>query len=452
MDYWIVDSGATCHICNDEQMFVELKYFRRSQTVILGDGHQLEATAGGVIELRLVLPDGTTKKCRLDDVLYVPDLTYNLLSVSRMTEAGKEVNFVDNHCLVTDQGERVIAFASKKRNLYYLNYVNVEQSSCVCTAEENESVWHRRFGHLGETYLQQIAREKLVNGFVYDIKQCTKFCESCVKGKFHKSKFPNAGRRRAQKPLELVHSDVCGKLNSKSLSGAEYFLTFVDDYTHYTWVYVLKKKHEVFQKFVEWKTMVEKESEYQLKTLRTDNGGEYTSNEFKEYVKVEGLKHELTIPKTPEQNGVAERMNRTLLESVCSMLIGANLPHKFWAETLTTAVYLRNRSPTKAVAGMTPFEAWNGYKPDVAHLRVFGCTVYAHIEKDERSKLDPKAKKCILLGYGVQTKGYRLYDIERKRVFYSRNVLFEVVPERMLYHSKVWFECRMFEIVNGSSK
>ena len=115
-----------------------------------------------------------------------------------------------------------------------------------------------------------------------------------------------------------------------------------------------------------------------LKVLRTDNGGEYTSADFKKYLKKEGVRHELTVPKTPEQNGVAERMNRTLVEAVRSMLAEAKLPHCFWAEALSTAVYLRNRSPTKAVKGMTPFEAWTGDKPIVEHLRAFGCAAHAH--------------------------------------------------------------------------
>ena len=123
-------------------------------------------------------------------------------------------------------------------------------------------------------------------------------------------------RKRAEEPLGLVHSDACGKINVKSLSGAEYFLTFIDDKTHFTWVYVLKHKHEVFQWFLEWKAMLERCSGHKLKVLRTDNGGEYTSTEFKEYLKEEGIRHELTIPKTPEQNGVAERMNRTFVEAV----------------------------------------------------------------------------------------------------------------------------------------
>ena len=131
------------------------------------------------------------------------------------------------------------------------------------------------------------------------------------------------------------------------------------------------------------------------------------------------------IPKTPEQKGVAERLNRTLVETTRSMLLDAKLPHQFWAEAISTATYLRNRSPTSAVEGATPHQAWYGQKPRVEHLRVFGSAAYIHIPKDERGKLDPKAKKCVLLGYGNVRKGYRVYDHSSRKVFYSRNVKFD---------------------------
>ena len=210
-------------------------------------------------------------------------------------------------------------------------------------------------------------------------------------------------------------------MSAESLGGAEYFLTFIDDNTRNVWVYPLKHKDEVFDRFLKWKALVERSSGRKLKVLRTDNGGEYTSTKFEDYLKAEGVRHERTVAKTPEQNGVAERLNRTLVETVRSMLIDSKLPHKFWAEALATAAYLRNRSPTKAVDGMTPHEAWTNVKPTVKHVRVFGCDAFVHIPKDERHKLDSKSKKCILLGYG---EGYRLYsyDPEKRRVFYSRDV------------------------------
>ena len=134
----------------------------------------------------------------------------------------------------------------------------------------------------------------------------------------------------------------------------------------------------------EWQVMAERFTGQKLKAIRTDNGGEFTSTEFEAHLRAEGVKHELTIPKNPEQNGVAERMNRTLVETVRSMLSCANLPHKFWGEALSTAAYLRNRSPTKVVKGMTPYEAWTGEKPKVDHLRIFGCQAFVHVPKDEK--------------------------------------------------------------------
>ena len=177
--------------------------------------------------------------------------------------------------------------------------------------------------------MQKLAKNELAVGFDYDVSKEIHFCEHCAQGKHHRSRFPSSGGKRSDEPLGLVHSDVCGKINTKSLSGAEYFVTFIDDKTHFVWMYVLKHKSQVFEKFLEWKAMVERSTGRKLKTLRTDNGGEYTSTQFGDYLRSEGIRHELTVPKTPEQNGVAERMNRTLIETVRSMLADAKLPHKF---------------------------------------------------------------------------------------------------------------------------
>ncbi len=158
--------------------------------------------------------------------------------------------------------------------------------------------------------------------------------------------------------------------------------------------------------------------------MRSDNGGEYTSGKFADFLKSEGVRHELTVPKTPQQNSVAERCNRTLVEMTRAMISGSNLPQRLWAETMSTAVYLKNRSPTKPVKGKTPFEVLNGKKPKVEHLRILGCASYAHIPKDQRKKLDVTAVRCVLIGYGTEVKGYRLYNPSSGKVFFSRDVKF----------------------------
>ena len=213
--------------------------------------------------------------------------------------------------------------ATRVGDLYYLSCRPGSQKSHTAVdkgPEKREDVWHRRYGHLGMRNLQKLANQELVNGFDYDVAKEINFCESCVEGKHHRHHYPTTGGKCSKEPLGLVHSDLCGKMSTESLSGAENFLTFIDDKTRYVWVYVLKRKDQVFKQFLEWKALVEKSTGRKLKALHTDNGGEYTSAEFEAYLRKEGVRHELTVPKTPEKNGVAERMNRTLVETTRSML------------------------------------------------------------------------------------------------------------------------------------
>ena len=421
---WIIDSGATCHMCNDKTDFTD--FVEQDTDVILGDGHHLKAEGSGTITLEVDKSDRKQKTCTLKDVMYVPDLSYNLFSVSRATKAGKTVDFSEADCEIVDGSQRLIATGSREGCLYFLDCSgNDRQQVNVAGSVSQEKLWHRRYGHLGIQNLKRLVVEDMVVGLRSDMTQDIGVCEPCAEGKHHRSKFPTAGGKRGKEILDLVHSDVCGKMSTGSLSGCEYFLTIIDDKTRYTWIYVLKHKDEVFARFLEWKALVENSTGRKLKALRTDNGGEYTSKEFETYLKQNGIRHERTVPKTPEQNGVTERMNRTIVETARCMLVEAKLPRKFWAEAVLTAVYLRNRSPTTAVNGMTPFEALTGDKPCVHILRVFGCLAYVHVPKDERRKFDSKSKRCILLGYGSETKAYRLYEKIRGRIIYSRDVIFD---------------------------
>ena len=161
-----------------------------------------------------------------------------------------------------------------------------------------------------------------------------------------------------------------------------------------------------------------------IQYVKSDNGAEYTSIAFVQYLTSKGIQHQFTIPRTPEQNGVAERMNRALQESGRSMLHGAGLPDGFWAEALLTAAILRNRSPTKAVQYMTPYQHFHGTKQNVSNFRVFGCTAYLHVPMETRRKWDAKSIKCIFVGYCIGRKGYRLWDSEAKKIHLSREVAF----------------------------
>lgn len=193
-----------------------------------------------------------------------------------------------------------------------------------------------------------------------------------------------------------MHTDLCGPLSQESIGGGRYFLTFTDDKSRFVTTYILKNKSECFTYFKEYIKFAERWIGKQLKTLRSDNGGEFTSNEFQQFCKNEGIGRQLTVVYTPQQNGVAERLNLTLQEMVSSLLHDTDLPLPYWAEALMTSTFLRNRLPTTVVACQTPYEAFTGKKPSIQHLRTFGCLAYAFIPKQKRTKLSDKARKLLI--------------------------------------------------------
>lgn len=229
---------------------------------------------------------------------------------------------------------------------------------------------------------------------------------------------------RAKTKLELIHTDLCGPMQVPSLGNSLYFLLFIDDLTRMCWVYFLSNKHEAFEKFKLFRAMVEKESGNLIKVLRSDRGGEFCSHEFNTYCDRAGIKRELTIPYTPQHNGVVERKNRTVMNLTRSMLQDRDLPNFLWAEAVATAVYVINRSPTKALTNQTPVEAWTGKKPTVSHMKIIGCVAYGLIPSQLNKKLDNKSEKSIFIGYSSQSSGYRLYNPISKKITTKRDVIF----------------------------
>nr|GEW47634.1 retrotransposon protein, putative, Ty1-copia subclass [Tanacetum cinerariifolium] len=230
-------------------------------------------------------------------------------------------------------------------------------------------------------------------------------------------------RHTTQGEIDYVHLDLRGPSQVESLGGKRYFLSIVDDYSRRVWVYILKFKHEAFEKFKEWKQLVENQTGMTVKKLRTDNGLEFYNREFKQLCIESGITRHLTVTGMPQQNGLAERMNRTLKDKVRCLLIQSGFPKTFWAEATCTAAYLINRSPSTTIEKKTPMEMWSGHPSDYGMLRTFDCVAYSHVQQ---GKLKPRAVKCVLLGYPEGVKGYRLYrlDNESPKIVTSRNVVF----------------------------
>ncbi|GAA0167068.1 transmembrane signal receptor [Lithospermum erythrorhizon] len=250
-------------------------------------------------------------------------------------------------------------------------------------------------------------------------------CVDCLNGKQPRSAIPKESKWRASTVLELIHSDLCGPISPTSNSGKRYFLSFIDDFSRKAWVYLLVNKSDTFSYFKVFKAMVENESNMHIKCLRTDRGGEYNSRFFDEFCKDHGIRRQLTNAYTPQQNGVAERKNRTVMNMVRALMSAKGIPKSFWPEAVNWTFYVLNRCPTLAVKDKTPQEAWSGSKPSVEHFRIWGCLAHVHVPKVHRSKLDERSNVCIFLGVSDGTKGYRLFDVNTKRIVISNDVVFE---------------------------
>ena len=256
-------------------------------------------------------------------------------------------------------------------------------------------------------------------------------CVGCVVGKSHRAPIPKFSNTHATKPLQLVHSDVSGPIEVQSI-GARHFVSFIDDYSKWTVVYFMRRISEVLSCFKRFRGLAEKHTsatignlsvqEYvgdeavyvyglAVKVLRSDNGGEYLGNDFKQYLSENGIHHQLTVAHTPQKNGVAERMNKTLLDLVRSMLHHKLLPKHFWAEALVTAlyVYVRNRVTSRSLpSNVTPYHVCLGKAPDLSHMRVFGLQCCYVLPKKRVQKLDARTREALMMGYSTQSKGYKL--------------------------------------------
>lgn len=437
---WYVDSGCTNHMCNSKDQMMDFER-SRSTEVNVANGESIFMEGKGRVCVNLKKLGYKT----ISNVYYVPALSTNLLSVSELSRKGYRVIFTSTECRILDGG-RVVATATCNNGLYELDCYKAgkRQSERAMTSfcvdgepdaglqggleaawgighKVSQEIWHRRLAHLNSRSMN-LMKNGLVTGMDYDVSTFNP-CVPCIEGKQPKLPFSKKSYSRSKELLGLVHTDVCGPMQVPSLGGMRYFVTFIDDFSRKTFIYFLKRKVQVFEKFKLFKALAENQTGKKLKVLRSDNGGEYVNHVFQEYLENCGVKHETTIPKCSSQNGVAERGHRCIMDKVRCMLQDSGLEKHFWAEAANTAVYLKNRSPTKAVMGLTPEEAWTSKKTNVAHLRVFGCLAYA--VSDKCRKLDPRSKKYVFVGYCDTSKGYRLVDPScPKTCIKARHVVF----------------------------
>ena len=420
-DLWVIDSGATNHVCVSLQGFKETRSLSdESLSLRMGDGSLVLAEAVGDVHLYF----DSFRFLVLRDCFYVPRLKRNLISVACLFKDSYSVSFSNK--VVIRKNKSFICSGWMQNNLYFikpkmdtlLNTEITENSKRLKTSHSNKTyLWHLRLGHISLDRIRRLARDGPLD--LHEVESMPR-CESCLEGKMTKRPF-GSKRKRVEEVLELVHSDVCGPMNIKARGGYEYYVTFIDDYSRYGYAYLMHHKSETFDKFREFRAEAEKQLGKPIKALRSDRGGEYLSDEFLGHLIENEILSQLTAPGTPQQNGVAERRNRTLLDMVRSMLSYSSLPISFWGYALQTACYLLNNVPSKSVP-KTPHELWTGRKTSLNHIRIWGCP--AHVLDKEAGKLDARSEVCIFVGYPKGTKGGYFYNPKENKVIVSTNATF----------------------------
>jgi len=343
-DVWVLDTGASNHMTGHREALASLDTSVRG-TVRFGDGSLVEIE--GISSV--VLQSKAKGHKVLTEVYFIPKLKSNIVSLGQLEEGGCKIVIEKGFCNVFDVEHSLLARAPRVKNCLYLLTTQIAAPVCLTAKTSDEAwVWHGRYGHLNFRALRDLGQEGTVEGMPV-IDRVEEFCDSCALGKQHRQPFPAVANHRDEKPLDLFHADLCGQIRPKTLGGKNYFLLIVDDNTRYMWIELLTTKDEAFKCFKRVMALAETEQGGRLRAFRSDRGGEFNSIEFKEYCDEHGVKHYTTTPYTPQQNGVVERRNRTVVEMARCLLKSKGVPGEFWGEAVTTAVYLLNRAPTSSL-------------------------------------------------------------------------------------------------------
>lgn len=402
MNEFIIDSGSTNHMSSYREWFSNFRPHSgsvrcASKTDVLkvvGKGDIEGETSSGL-------------KIILKDVLLVPEINGQLVSVKSIESAGFTVTFKDEKVFVRSEKENIHLATRTTSGQYKCDFIPFNASAmCTSSPDVDGMLWHRRLGH------PSIAVLKLMS-----LPMTDKFCEICPAAKQSASPIGKGPRVRETTPWKMVHTDICGPISPETPSGARYFMTLTDDFSRFTEVRLLRTKGEAAKELILFLKFHQT-----IKKIRCDNAKEYFTDEIKTYTRKMAIIMDPSPPYMPALNGTAERVNRSLIEKARALIFDAGLPKTYWGYAVQTAAYLKNRVPSRSIENSTSYELLKGKSADIKNLRVFGSTAYAMVPKSLRKKLDSCTKKMILVGYS--NMGYRLLDPSNNRITVSRNVTF----------------------------
>ncbi|GJU39983.1 retrovirus-related pol polyprotein from transposon TNT 1-94 [Tanacetum coccineum] len=372
-------------------------------------------------------------------VYYVEGLGHNLFSVGQFCDSNLEVAFRQHTCFIRNLEGVDLLTGSRGDNLYTLSLGNMMASSPICLlskASKTKSwLWHRRLSHLNFGAINHLARHGLVRGLPKLKFEKDHLCSACALGKSSKKPHKPKSEDTNQEKLYLLHMDLCGPMRVASVNGKKYILVIVDDYSRFTWVKCLRSKDEAPAFIINFLKMIQVRLKETVRRIRTDNGTEFVNQTLREYYEKVGISHETSVARSPQQNGVVERRNRTLIEAARTMLIYAKAPLFLWAEAVATACYTQNRSMIRRHHGKTPYELLHDKPPDLSYLHVFGALCYPTNDSENLGKLQPKADIGIFIGYAPTKKAFRIYNRRTRRIIETIHVDFDELTAMASEHS-----------------
>ncbi|GJS59040.1 retrovirus-related pol polyprotein from transposon TNT 1-94 [Tanacetum coccineum] len=364
--------------------------------------------------------------------------TSHLSSVKFVKVSYVLVAFRKSTCYIRDLKGNDLLTGSRGTDLYSISLQDSTSPNPICLMAKATSsqawLWHRRLSHLNFDTINLLSKNNIVNGlpklkFVKD-----HLCSSCELGKAKRKSFHTKTTPSSKRRLQLLHMDLCGPMRVESINGKKYVLVIVDDFSRYTWTHFLRSKDETPGVLIDFLTLVQRGLHAQVTTVRTDKGTEFLNKSLHAYFAKEGIRHETSTARTPEQNGVVERRNRTLVEAARTMLSAAKVPLFFWAEAIATACFTQNRSLIIPRHEKTPYHIINARKPSVKFFHIFGSLCYIIRDGENLDKMKEKGDACIFVGYSTQSKAYRVFNKRTRMIVETIHVNFDELPQMASDH------------------
>lgn len=400
---FLIDSGASIHVAHQKSLFSQLTLATKGR-IRVANGSFVPILGHGSVIIS-VKTGSDSVSLTLKNVAYAPGLHVNLISVNELNKSGYTLLFENSKCLIKT-GKQFIELGTFRNNNFLVSE-DTTHNCYPCLHEMHKRLAHRNYRDI--KHLQKFGL-KLMKCC------CIDQCDACIRGK--SSEAPYKAETVVCNPLDVITSDLCGMFRTKSLGGASYFLTLTDVYTDYTTVKFLKQKSDATRHIKDFISFVKNQLSRNIKTLRTDGGGEYLNNELKTFLESEGIRHEYTTPNSPQSNGNAERKNRTILDAMRTLLIASGLPNYLWAEAISNLIYTQNRIVRRGQTS-APIERFFGHKARATFME-FGSSVYVNTSKLNRGKLDERASVMKFMCVDDHSKGFRVWD--GHKIHISRNV------------------------------